>query len=150
MGRGPRRARRREVPEYQWLIDTHGLKAVLESRNNALRVAVFDAIQSGQMRLLRSVRREIEGFDGLLPQFNAILGKRYVDITVTAQSRSAVLMEAYGANPIGGIPQAATFDAIALAMTHGVQLVSSGKSLRRCERIVQRCGAGNVLDVADF
>lgn len=153
MGRGPQRTRGNRAPagpDFRWVIDTHGLKAVLESPRNALRASIIDAIQSGQMRLLRSVAKEIEMYDHLRGELQQIRPKRYVDVSVAAQARSGILMEQFGASPFGGQPMVEHFEAVAATISDGFQLVTAGKALRQCSRIVDRCGAGDVISVDDF
>lgn len=133
-------------PQPKWIIDLHGIKEALTTRSNA-KARILDAIQSGEMLVMRSVQHELRDlYEHLWPDFVAIKGKKYVDTTVAVSAIAAQLQEAHGSSVLGGVPSFAHFEAVALARTKELKLVSAGKGLNDCKQIADNCG----LPVADI
>ena len=136
----------------KWVIDTHGIIDALTTRQNSAHVAVIDAIECGEMVVLKPVSAEIKN---LYPQywddFIAINNKKYVPVTVTIVQASVMLAEAYGASILGSMPSGAHFEAVATAAAAGAKLVSAGKALGHCKEIVRRCSlpTGSAVSIAN-
>src|SRR5262245_38574327 len=97
----------------KWVIDTHGLKAVLESKSNSIRAAVLSAIESGEMWLLKPVSKEFkELYDHLYEQLQSFSYKKYMEISTAARAKAAVVMESYGSPLLGSIPSVSHFEAV--------------------------------------
>jgi hypothetical protein len=139
-------AQSKSKPTPRWIIDLHGIKEALTTRSNA-KARILDAIQSGEMIVLRSVQHELKNlYEDLWPDFVAIKGKKYVDTTVAVSAVAAQLQETHGSSVLGGVPSFAHFEAVALARTKKLKLVSAGKGLKDCKQIASNCG----LPVADI
>lgn len=133
-------AQPKSKPEPKWIIDLHGIKEALTTRSNA-KARILDALQSGEMLVMRSVQNELKNIsEQLWADFAAIKGKKYVDTTVAVSALAAQLQEAHGSSLLGGVPSFAHFEAVALARTKKLKLVSAGKGLSDCTQIASKCG----------
>lgn len=143
-------AQPKSKPQPKWIIDLHGIKDALTTRSNA-KAQILDAIQSGEMLVMRSVQDELKNLYGhLWADFVAIKGKKYVDTTVAVSAVAAQLQEAHGSSLLGGVPSFAHFEAVALARTKKLKLVSAGKGLSDCKQIASKCGlsAADIIDIS--
>lgn len=137
-------------PVIKWVIDTHGMLAVLRSKKNSVRVAVIDAIERGEMQILKHVSKEIcELYPTEYEDFKTIKNKKYLQILVETKEASAVLMQRYGSSIWGSIPSQENFLAVAAALKAGCKLVTSGKSHSNCGGIVKKCKLNDCLVLAD-
>lgn len=137
-------------PVVKWVIDTHGMLAVLRSKKNSVRAAVIDAIERGEMQILKHVSKEIcELYPDEYEDFKAIKNKKYLHILVETKEASGVLMQRYGSSFWGSIPTQENFQAIAAALKAGCRLVTSGKSFSNCGNIVKKCKLNDCLLLAD-
>lgn len=138
-------------PVPKWIIDLHGMREALTTKANT-KALIIDAIQSGEMLVMRSVQDELKDlYESLWPDFVAIKPKKYVNTTPPVSDVAAQLQEAHGCSVLGGVPSFAHFEAVALARTKKCQLVSAGKGLSDCKGIAKSCGlpADTVIDIAD-
>lgn len=127
-------------PVPKWIIDLHGIKEALTTKSNA-KALIIDAIQSGEMLVMRSVQDELKDlYEDLWPAFVAIKPKKYVNTTPAVSDVEAQLQEAHGCSVLGGVPSFAHFEAVALARTKQCHLVSAGKGLSDCKDIARSCG----------
>ena len=138
-------------PEPKWIIDLHGIKEALTTRSNA-KAQILDAIQSGEMLVMRSVQHELKVYEHLWPDFVALKGKKYVDTTVAISAVAGQLQEAHGSSVLGGVPSFAHFEAVALARIKKLKLVSAGKGLSDCKQIASKCGLpdAEIIDITAF
>lgn len=124
----------------EWLIDLHGIKEALTTRSNA-RARIIDAIQNGEMLIVRSVQIELKDvYPDLWQDFVAIKPKKYIDIPVSVQAAATQLQEIHGAPLLGGVPHFCHFESVALANAKGMKVISAGKGLADCQRIAKKCG----------
>lgn len=123
-----------------WVIDLHGMREVLSTKKNSTKVAIIDAIEKGDMQILRSVSDELKAiYPDLYEDFKLISPKKYMKSPVVASVIVESLMECYDAGIFGSIPSAEHFEAVAVAHHAGVVLVTSGKGLSDCQKIVKKC-----------
>jgi hypothetical protein len=128
-------------PLPKWVIDTHGMVDALTTTQNSARDAVFTAIASGEMLILKSVSDEISKlYDHLWDDFKTLTGKKYLHVTVAMVQTATTLSEVYGASPLGSMPSGAHFEAVSAARSKGCTLVSAGKALTHCSDIAKKCG----------
>ncbi len=131
----------------QWVIDLHGIKEALTTRSN-VRARIIDAIESGEMLVMRSVQEELRAaFPDLWTDFAEIKPKKYVDTPLAVYTAAVQLQEMHGSSVLGGIPSFSHFEAVALARSKKCKLISAGKALSECKDIAKKCGIPN-SDVA--
>src|SRR6185369_2247077 len=129
-----------EKPEPSMVIDLYGVREALTTSSNSARAAVIDAIQSGEMVILRSVSHELKDlFPELWDDFKAISPKKYLHSTAGTISVGTQLMERYGGSLLGAIPTFDHFEAVAAARMKKCKLVSGGKALAHCKDIGSKC-----------
>jgi hypothetical protein len=134
----------KKPPVVKWVIDTHGMLAALRSKKNSVRVAVIDAIESGEMQILKSVSKELSAlYPDDYENFKAIKNKKYLQVTVANKAAAGSLMERYGSGILGSIPTIEHFQAVAASIKAGCKLVSSGKAFTHCTAIAAKCKLGN-------
>lgn len=136
----------------KWIIDLHGIKEALTTRSNA-KALILDAIQSGEMLVMRSVQVELQAaYPQLWASFVAIKPKKYVDTTVAVSAVAAQLQENHGSSLLGGVPSFAHFEAVALARSKKCKLVTAAKALTECKKIANKCGlpAADIVAIGDL
>jgi hypothetical protein len=140
----------KSAPTIKWIIDLHGIKEALASRSNA-RTRIIDAIQRGEMVVMRSVQDDLKIFDYLWTDFCAIKPKKYVDTPVSVTAMAATMQEANGSSLLGGVPSFAHFEALALARNKKCKLVTAGKGFADCQSIAKKCKlpATDVVSIGD-
>jgi hypothetical protein len=122
------------------IIDLHGIREALTTRSNA-KTRIIDALQSGDMLVMRSVQHELKAlYPTLWADFVDIKPKKYVDSTVAVSALAAHLQEVHGTSLLGGVPDFAHFEAVALARSLKCKLVTAGKALANCKSIASKCG----------
>ncbi|TAV64355.1 hypothetical protein [Rhizobium leguminosarum] len=125
----------------KWIIDTHGMREALSTSSNKIRAAVIDAIESGEMLLLKAVSDELKKlYPDLWDDFKEIKNKKYHATTVPAIHAASLLTEKYGASILGSVPTREHFQAVAVARILKCKLVSAGKALTNCQGICTKCG----------
>ncbi len=135
----------------KWVIDLHGIREALTTRSNASKTRVIEAIESGEMLIMRSVSDELRAaFPGLWADFNAIKPKKYFTSTMAVYAAAGTLQAAHGTTLLGGMPDFAHFEAVAAARNLKCKLVSGGKALGHCNDIAIKCGipVGDVTGIA--
>lgn len=135
----------------KWIIDLHGIREALTTRSNA-RARVIDAIQSGEMLVMRSVQHELKSaYEQLWDAFVAIKPKKYIGSTARVFAIAAHLQEEHGSSLLGGVPSFVYFEALALARAHDCKLITAGKAFSECQGIAMKCGLGKggVLGIGD-
>ena len=124
----------------QWVIDTHGVRESLTTSSNSLRTAIIDAIESGEMLILKGVSDEIKKlYPDLWGAFKAIERKTYLTITVSVVQTASALMEEFGSSLLGSVPSREHFEAVAAARMQGCKLVSSARAFANCKKIADKC-----------
>lgn len=137
-------------PTVKWVIDTHGILAALRSKKNSVKAAIIDAIECGEMQLMKNVSKELsESYPAEYEDFKNIKNKKYVQISVATKETSAVLMQSYGSSIWGSIPTKDNFQSLATALKAGCKLVTSGKSYANCGAIVKKCKLPDCAVLAD-
>lgn len=125
----------------KWVIDLYGIKDALTTTSNSARARVINAIQSGEMLVLRSVSDELKNlYPHLWSAFNAIKPKKYVPISVANSQSATLLQEQHSPGLFGGLPLFEHFEAVAVARFKKCKLVSAGKGLKNCRQIAKGCG----------
>lgn len=135
----------------KWLIDLHGIREMLTTRSNASRANVIEAIQSGEMLIMRSVSDELKAaFPTLWDDFNLIKPRKYFTVTMKIYATASSMQAAHGTSLLGGMPDFAHFEAVAAARSQKCKLISGGKALGHCQDIAAKCGipAGEVASIA--
>jgi len=137
-------------PRPKWVIDLHGIRETLTTRSNAAKASVIEAIQSGEMLIMRSVSDELRAaFPGLWADFNAIKPRKYFTPTMAVYAAAGSMQAAHGTSLLGGMPDYAHFEAVAAARIQKCKLISGGKALGHCKDIAVKCGipAGDVAGI---
>lgn len=129
-----------QQPQPKWLIDTHGMREALTTSSNSVRVAVIEAIENGEMLILKRVSEELSGlYPELWEDFKDIRKGRYVQITIAAINAASTSAETYGAPLIGSIPGKEHFQAVACACMKKCTLVTAGKAYENAKTILKKC-----------
>ena len=106
-------AKSKSKPKPKWVIDLHGIKDALTSRSNA-KARVIDAIQSGEMVVMRSVQTELAAaFPEIWSEFVAIKPKTYQDTAILVYDAAAQLQGMHGSSLLSGMPDFEHFEAVA-------------------------------------
>lgn len=128
----------------KWVIDLHGILEALTTRSNAIKASVRDAIQSGEMLVLRSVQDELKNaYPDIWKEFVSIKPKKYISTSTTSYAAATAMQEVHGSSVLGGLPSFAHFEAVAVARANKCILISAGKALSRCKEIAKGCGIPN-------
>jgi len=128
-------------PTPKWVIDLHGIKEALTTRSNAIKARIRDAIQSGEMLVMRSVQTDLKNaFPELWKEFTSIKPRTYVDTGMAGYAAATALQEMHGSGVLGGIPSFTHFEAITVARANKCTLISAGKALTHCKGIAKGCG----------
>lgn len=134
----------------KWVIDLHGIKEALTTTSNSAKNRVINAIQSGEMLIMRSAPNELKVlYPHLWAAFTAIQPRKYVPTTVANNQAATLLQEQHGSGILGGLPLFEHFEAVAVARAKKCKLVSAGKALKNCKQIAKGCGIpdGDVTDI---
>jgi hypothetical protein len=128
-------------PQPKYVIDTYGLRAALTTTQNSVRNAIIDAIESGEMMILKPASKELKENDpDVYADMQTISPKKYLAIDVSTSKAAAVLVEAHGGSRLfGTTPPIDRFRALAAAGRHKLILISDGKALRDCQAIALKC-----------
>ncbi len=93
---------------------------------------------------MRSVQTELKAaYPSLWPSFVTITPKKYLDTPVAVYASAGQLQETHGSSVLGGIPDFAHFEAVALARAKKCQLITAGKALGECKSIATKGGIPN-------
>ena len=140
--------------EAAYLIDLHGLREAFNSTNNQVRVAVIDALESGEMRIMRAASEELKATDeDAYADFqSATKKKKYEKTQIKHEATRASLMSTYGATLFGSSPPSERFEAMAICVCEKYDLVTNGKPHADCKKIVSKCSLNGtkVLTVEEF
>lgn len=134
----------------KWVIDLHGIREALTTRSNAAKARIIDAIQSGEMLIMRSVSDELSAaFPALWDDFTAIKPRKYFTSTMAVYAAAGSMQAAHGTSLLGGMPDYAHFEAVAAARIQKCKLISGGKALGHCQDIAAKCGipAGDIAGI---
>lgn len=135
------------------VMDLHGIRAALSSKNNQTKSAVIDGIQSGDIQLVKGVSEELKAIDeDLYKDFQQIKPKKYMKIRVSHQSHAQMLSEQHGSGIFGSFPPSERFECLALCMKEGLELVSAPKALKEYKGIVSKCSINGfvVKDISEI
>jgi hypothetical protein len=134
-------AQAKSKPTPEWVIDLHGIKEALTTRSNAIKARIRDAIQAGEMLVMRSVQDELKNaYPTLWKEFVTIKPRKYVDTGLAGYAAATALQEMHGSGVLGGLPSFAHFEAVTVAQSHKCKLISAGKALNHCKNIAKGCG----------
>lgn len=133
-------------PQVKWLMDLHGLVDALSGGSNAV-ATVTDAIESGQMKVIRTVGTELQAaYPELWDEFNEIGGRKYEKPTKADHELASHMQQMYDKPILGGIPTYEQFLAIAMCARLKCKLVTSGKAHKRSLDIANKTtGSTNVI-----
>lgn len=135
------------------VMDLHGIRAALSTKNNQTRAAVIDGIQSGDIHLVKGVSEELKAVDEeLYTDFQTIKPKKYMKIRSAHQAHAQMLSEQHGSSIFGSFPPSERFECIALCIKEGLELVSASKALKEYKGIVSKCSLNglSVKDIAEL
>lgn len=133
-------------PQVKWLIDLHGLVDALSGGRNAI-ATVSDAIESGEMKVIRSVGNELQAaYPELWGEFTTIGGRKYEKPSKADYELASHLQQMYDKPILGGIPTYEHFLAIAMCARLKCRLVTSGKAHKRSLDIANKTtGSADVV-----
>lgn len=139
-------AKNSSKPPVKWLMDLHGLVDALSGGGNAV-AAVTDAIESGEMKVIRSAGSELQAaYPELWDDFTDIGGRKYEKPTKADHELASHLQQMYDKPILGGIPTYEHFLAIAMCARLKCRLVTSGKAHKRSLDIAKKTtGSVNVV-----
>ncbi len=139
-------------PSAKYVIDAYGLRTALTTKQNSVRNAVIDAIESGLMLILKPVSKELKENDpDVYADMQTISSKKYLAVDVSSNKAAAALVQAHGGSRFFGMtPPLDRFQALAAARLHKLTLITDGKALKECLGIVGKCKlpAGCVADLS--
>ena len=132
-------------PAPKYLIDTHGLRSALTTTKNSVRMAVINAIEAGEMLILKPASNELKENDpAVYADLQTLSPKKYLAITVKVNQTAAALVQAHGGGRLWGYsPPLDRFRALAAARLNKLILITDGKALADCLDIVAKCGLPN-------
>lgn len=138
----------------KYLIDLHGLREALNSKSNKIRDSFVDALNSGELKVMRSASKELQDIDeDAYKDFQSVKKTSvYIKTTVADDALQATLMSRNGTNFWGAAPPPDRFLTLALCIRENLILVSAGKALRDTKKISKDCSltAPDILSLADF
>lgn len=122
-------------PQVKWLTDLHGLVDGLSTGNNA-KIALLDAIKSGEMKVIGSAGPELQAaYPDLWPDFANVVGRKYVRPIKADHDLASHLQQMHKGPIIGGIPSYDQFLAVAMCARLKCRLVTAGKAHKRAKAI---------------
>ena len=145
-------AKKAAQPQTKWLMDLHGLFDALSGGSNA-QAALKDAIESGELKVIRSAGSELlDAFPELWDIFTEIGGRKYEKPTKADHELASHLQQMYDAPILGGIPTYEQFLAVAMCARLKCRLVTGGKAHKRSVDIAKKSpvSKGLVATIADL
>ena len=126
-------------PKPKYVIDTYGLRAALTTTQNSVRNAVINAIESGEMLILKHASKELKENDpSVYDDMQTISPKKYLTVDVSTSKTAAILVETQGGSRLfGTTPPIDRFRAA--AGLHKLLLTTDGKALQDCQAIAKKC-----------
>lgn len=140
-------------PTPSKVMDLHGIRSALNSKNNQVRATVIDGIQSGDILLIKGVSEELKKADDLAyKEFATIKPKKYIPVLSRHQAHGAMLAEQYGSSFFSSDPPAERFESVSLCMNEGLTLVSADKAHKEYKKIVATCVVNGmtVMDITEL
>lgn len=139
-------AKNASKPQVKWLIDLHGLVDALSGGSNSI-AAIADAIESGEMKVIRSAGPELKAtYPELWHAFSDIGGRKYEKSTKIDHELASHMQQMYDRPILGGIPTYDHFLAIAMCARLKCRLVTSDKAHKRSLDIATKTtGSANVV-----
>ena len=138
----------------QYLIDLHGLREALNSKSNEIRNSFIDALNSGELKVIRSASNELKDIDEkAYKDFQNVKEVNpYVTPTAADAALQSSLMSRNGTNIFGAAPPPDRFLALAICIREKLILLSAGKALKECRKITKDCSMSmpNILSLAEF
>lgn len=140
--------------DAKYLFDLYAVIEALTCGNNLIRDAFINGLKSGEIRVPKSLSKELKDVDeDVYRDFQSVKsGRVYIEEGAKHYSTQSALMERYGTSIFGGSPPESNFLAVAISVVEKVDLVTHGKPLSNCRKIVNDCAIGKpkVLSLADF
>lgn len=143
-----------EKIEAKYLFDLHAALEALTSGNNQLRSAFISGLNSGLIKVSKSLSKELKDVDPVAyKDFQAVKsGHVYIAEGVRHQAVQSALMDDFGTSIWGGSPRPSSFNAIAVCTVEKLDLVTHGRPHKECCKIVKKCSNGKpaVLSLNEF
>lgn len=140
--------------EAKYLFDLHAVLEALTSGNNMFRSAFISGLNSGLIKVPKSLSKELKDIDpDAYDDFQAVKsGRVYITEGVRHQAVQSTLMDDYGTSIWGGSPRPSSFNVIAVCTVEKLDLVTHGRPHRECCKIVKKCSNGKpaVLSLDEF
>lgn len=126
-------------PKY--LFDLYGVIGVLESNNNKLRSAFIDGLETGEVKVMHGVSKELKDtYEDLYKEFQSMKSGRVYQKSLPKHfAMQQNLMEKFGTSLWGNSPKPEHFEAIAVCAVEKLHLVTHDKPLKMCSKIVDKC-----------
>lgn len=108
---------------------------------------------SGEVSIIKSVPKELKDIDEIIyKDFQSVkTGRVYQDELVKHSAVQQTLQQKYGTNFWGNSPRPTCFLLVAVSTCENLTLVTSGRPLTDCKKIVKECAlTTNVISLAEF
>lgn len=140
--------------EAKYLFDLYAVIEALTSGNNHIRDAFITRLNSGEIKVPKSLSKELKDVDeDVYKDFQDIKsGRVYIEEGVKHHATQSALMDKYGTSIFGGSPRPSSFCTVAISAVEKLDLVTHGRPLIDCEKIVKKCAINKpkVLSLSDF
>ena len=140
--------------EAKYLFDLHAVIEALTGRSNLIRNAFISGLNSGEIKVPKSLSKELKDVDEeIYRDFQDVKsGRVYIDEGVKHHATQSALMDKYGTSIFGGSPLSSSFCAVAISAVEKLNLVTHGRPLNDCKKIVKKCSISKpaVLSLSDF
>lgn len=143
-----------EKVEAKYLFDLYAVIEALSSGNNLIRNAFISGLNCGEIRVPKSVSKELKDVDpDVYRDFQDVKsGRVYIDEGLKHQTVQSALMDTYGTSIFGGSPRPSSFALVAVCAVEKLVLVTHGRPHGECRKIVDKCGISSpsVLSLTEF
>lgn len=140
--------------EAKYLFDLHAVIEALTSGSNLIRNAFINGLNSGEIKVLKSLSKELKAVDeDVYKDFQDVKsGRVYIDEGTKHHATQSALMDKYGTSIFGGSPRPSSFCAVAVSAVEKLDLVTHARPLDDCKKIVKKCAINKptVLSLSDF
>lgn len=140
--------------EAKYLFDLYAVIEALTCGNNLIRNAFITGLNSGEIKVPKSLSKELKDVDeDVYKDFQDIKsGRIYIDEGLRHHTTQSALMDKYGTSIFGGSPRPSSFCTVAISAVEKLDLVTHGRPLADCEKIVKKCAIKKpkVLSLSDF
>jgi len=135
------------------VIDLHGLRDALRSRNNKIRSDIIRGIESKNILILKYVAEELKGaYEQEYRQLQSFQAKKYLTIELSDEKKAALMIELNGSSIFGSVPSLIYFQSLAAALNNKLILITSDSAITRYQHICSKCGlsANSVISFEEY